>query len=102
MISIVIPTYNEEKALPKTIQALFSQPGEFETILVDGGSTDRTRAIAEELALSPQQSALGTVRYLTAPKGRASQMNVGAKLCRGNGCSFSMRTRFCRTERSSD
>ncbi len=88
MVSIIIPTYNEEKALPKTLQALFSQPGEFETILVDGGSTDRTRAIAEELALSPQQSALGPIRLITAPKGRASQMNVGAKLAQGEWLLF--------------
>jgi rSAM/selenodomain-associated transferase 2 len=81
MISVIIPTYNEEKALPNTLQALFAQPGSFETLLVDGGSTDRTRAIAKE-------SALSTVRCLTAPKGRASQMNAGAKQASGEWLLF--------------
>ena len=88
MVSIIIPTYNEEKTLPKTLQALFAQPGEFETLLVDGGSTDQTCAIAKESALNPQSSALSTVRCLTAPKGRASQMNAGAKQASGEWLLF--------------
>ena len=71
MISIIIPTYNEEKALPKTLQALLSQPGEFETILVDGGSTDRTRAVVADHISLTQHSVLSTVQLITAPKGRA-------------------------------
>ena len=50
MISVVIPAYNEEKVLPDTLHALFTQPGEFETIVVDGGSTDRTVEIAYAFA----------------------------------------------------
>jgi len=79
MISVIIPTYNEEKVLPGTLPALFAQTGKFETIVVDGGSTDRTCAFVSELAISPQSSVFGAVRLLTAPKGRASQMNAGAK-----------------------
>jgi rSAM/selenodomain-associated transferase 2 len=81
MISVVMPTYNEEKALTHTLAALFTQPGEYEVILVDGESTDRTCAIVAELALS-------TVRLLTASKGRASQMNAGAKQARGEWLLF--------------
>ncbi|MDH5336708.1 MAG: TIGR04283 family arsenosugar biosynthesis glycosyltransferase [Nitrospira sp.] len=88
MISVIMPTYNEEKVLPGTLQALFAQPGKFEAIVVDGGSTDRTCAIVEEFARSPQPSALGAVRLLTAPKGRASQMNAGAKQARGEWLLF--------------
>ena len=83
MISVVIPAYNEEKVLPATLQALFAQSGAYEVIVVDGGSSDRTCAIVEGLAISPQSSALSTVRLLTAPKGRASQMNVGATQANG-------------------
>lgn len=83
MISIIIPTYNEEKALPKTLQALLSQPGEFETILVDGGSTDRTRAVVADHISLTQHSVLSTVQLITVPKGRASQMNAGAKEAKG-------------------
>jgi rSAM/selenodomain-associated transferase 2 len=88
MISVIMPTYNEEKVLPGTLQALFAQPGEFETILVDGGSTDRTCAFVSGLAINPQSSVLGTVCLLTAPKGRASQMNAGAKCAQGEWLLF--------------
>jgi rSAM/selenodomain-associated transferase 2 len=88
MISVIIPTYNEEKVLPGTLQALFSQPGKFETIVVDGGSTDRTCKVVAGLALSPQHAALSTVRLLSAPKGRASQMNAGAKQANGEWLLF--------------
>ena len=69
MISVIIPVLNEEKALPATLNALRQQPGAFETIAVDGGSTDRTREI---LARYPW------VKVTSARKGRASQMNSGA------------------------
>jgi rSAM/selenodomain-associated transferase 2 len=88
MISVIMPAYNEEKVLPGTLQALFAQPGEFETILVDGGSTDRTCAVVSGLAINPQSSVLSTVRLLTAPKGRASQMNAGAKQAQGEWLLF--------------
>ncbi|WP_413934032.1 TIGR04283 family arsenosugar biosynthesis glycosyltransferase [Nitrospira sp. BLG_1] len=88
MISVIIPTYNEEKALPKTLQALFSQPGEFETILVDGGSTDRTRAVVADHISLTQHSVLSTIQLITAPKGRASQMNAGAKEAKGEWLLF--------------
>ena len=52
MISVIMPTYNEEKVLPGTLHALFAQPGTFETIVVDGGSTDRTCAIAESFGFA--------------------------------------------------
>lgn len=79
MISVVIPTYNEEKALPATIEALLAQPGDYEVIVADGGSTDRTRAVVEINA---------QLRLVTAPKGRASQMNAGAKAANGGWLLF--------------
>ena len=88
MVSVVIPTYNEEKALPETLQVLFRQPGDYEVIVVDGGSTDRTSAIVSEFALSSQSSALSTVRLLSSPKGRAIQMNAGAKVANGEWLLF--------------
>ena len=146
MISVIIPAYNEETALPGALPALFAQPGEFETILVDGGSTDRTRAIAESFGFADRMSNDGesflgtrdliqefrvsscTVRddsnlnteletrnmkqhihrftfhasrlFLSAPKGRASQMNAGSK--EASGCFFSMPIRSCRTGPFSD
>jgi len=51
-ISVVIPTYNEEKNIRRTLFKLNHQtiPREdYEVIIVDGESTDRTREIAEEM-----------------------------------------------------
>lgn len=88
MISVIIPTYNEERALPHTLRELFRQSGDYEVIVVDGSSTDRTSEIVTELILSSQHSALSTIRFLSAPKGRASQMNAGAKVARGEWLLF--------------
>ena len=38
-ISVVIPALDEARALPHTLRALLAEPGEFETIVVDGGRT---------------------------------------------------------------
>lgn len=90
MISVIIPAYNEEKVLPHTLQALFAQPGSFETIIVDGGSTDRTLAILDDLEFrSSLPLTLHTSRLvLSAPKGRAAQMNAGAKQAIGEWLLF--------------
>lgn len=55
MISIVIPAYNEERRLGKTLAAIadYLRGVDFpcEVIVVDDGSSDRTTAIATEMAL---------------------------------------------------
>jgi glycosyltransferase involved in cell wall biosynthesis len=51
MTSVVIPVLNGRKALPKTLDALCRQPGEFETIVVDGGSSDRTLEVMSDYRL---------------------------------------------------
>jgi rSAM/selenodomain-associated transferase 2 len=79
MISIIIPTYNEEMALPETLRHLLQQPGDYEVIVVDGGSTDQTCKII---------NAAPRVRLITASKGRASQMNAGARHATGEWLLF--------------
>ncbi|MEO8340118.1 MAG: TIGR04283 family arsenosugar biosynthesis glycosyltransferase [Nitrospirota bacterium] len=82
MISVVIPAYNEEQALPNTLRALFTQQGDFEIIVVDGGSTDGTLNVLREFGFIPDASyrTFHVSRFTVhAPKGRASQMNAGAK-----------------------
>lgn len=48
MLSIVIPTYNEEEYLPRLLASIRSQRFEgYEIIVADAKSTDRTRQVAE-------------------------------------------------------
>ena len=79
MISIIIPVLNEERALPATLQHVFSQTGKFEVIVVDGGSTDSTLDIVRQDS---------RIQLLSAATGRASQMNAGAQHASGEWLVF--------------
>ncbi|MFU8803602.1 MAG: TIGR04283 family arsenosugar biosynthesis glycosyltransferase [Bradymonadaceae bacterium] len=69
-LTVVIPTLDEEKTLPFLLAGLHAQQGvELEVIVVDGGSRDRTREIAEKAG----------AEVLAGERGRASQMNHGAR-----------------------
>lgn len=68
MIWVIIPAFNEEQALPNTLDSLLQQSGDFRVVVVDGGSIDQT------VALIPRASGIAS---LSAPKGRALQMNTG-------------------------
>jgi len=49
-VLVIIPAYNEEEALPKTIADLQGLPEGFEVLVVNDGSRDRTGAVAADLA----------------------------------------------------
>ena len=50
-VSIGVPVYNGEPFLPETLDSLLEQTeGDFEILLCDNGSTDRTEAIGREYA----------------------------------------------------
>ncbi|MGZ9217220.1 MAG: TIGR04283 family arsenosugar biosynthesis glycosyltransferase [Candidatus Binatia bacterium] len=71
-ISVIVPVLNEEKSIAATLQALAHlQP--HETIVVDGGSHDRTAEIAAECG----------VKVILSERGRARQMNRGARQASG-------------------
>lgn len=71
-ISVIVPVLNEEKSIAATLQALAHlQP--HETIVVDGGSQDRTAEIAAECG----------VKVIPSERGRARQMNRGARQASG-------------------
>ena len=81
MISVVIPTLNAEPTLALTLAALVPAVVESvvqEAIVVDGGSTDGTRAIAE---------AAGT-HLIEAGRGRGAQLEAGASAARGDWLLF--------------
>ncbi|MEZ4700881.1 MAG: TIGR04283 family arsenosugar biosynthesis glycosyltransferase [Rhodothermales bacterium] len=76
-VSIVIPALNEASRIETTLQTLRRQEGRFELIVVDGGSQDDTAACAERHA-----------RVVTSDRGRARQMNAGARVARGDALLF--------------
>ena len=66
-ITIVLPIYNESKAIGSMLNQLDTLPGDWEIIFSDGGCTDDT---TEKIP--------ARYRVLKSPKGRANQMNHGA------------------------
>lgn len=74
-ISIVMPVLNEGEGLRGAINALRRpRANGHELIVVDGGSSDGTAAIAESLA----------DRLIVSRRGRALQMNAGARYASGD------------------
>jgi len=75
MISIIIPAYNEEHFIVKTLRHLNTLKEEqaFEIIVSDGGSIDNTVEVARPYAT-----------IINAPKGKAKQMNYAAKHAKGD------------------
>lgn len=67
MISVIIPTLNEEKALPVTLHHILVQPGDYEVIGVDGTLIAAVR--------SPMENHSSPV----APKSRAAQDEQGSQ-----------------------
>src|SRR5687768_10651166 len=70
MISVIIPTLNEAVNLPRCAAALRAHSGACELIVVDGGSSDCTCEVANNLGAQVIKSA--------GPQ-RAAQMNLGAR-----------------------
>ena len=74
VLSIIVPVLNEARTITNVLTALkpFRQRG-VEVIVVDGGSDDDTAQLAQPLA----------DRVMRGPRGRAAQMNEGAKVASG-------------------
>lgn len=79
-VSVIIPTYNEEKVLPDCIESLgFQTMIDFEIIVVDDGSTDKTGKLLRNLQLT-----ISGFQYLEQDhKGAGAARNLGAKNAKG-------------------
>ena len=78
MISVIIAAHNEEESIRKTVSYVFANACYKrllkEVIVVDGGSTDRT---------IEEASRTGATIVSAPRRGRAAQLNYGAKQASG-------------------
>jgi rSAM/selenodomain-associated transferase 2 len=72
-VSVIVPALNEARLIGAFLQRVRSFSSDLEIIVVDGGSSDETISIAQSVA----------DETIVAPRGRASQMNAGAAIGRG-------------------
>ena len=85
LVSIIVPLYNSEKSIKKTVDSLLKQTyPNLEFILVDDGSTDKSGAIIDEL----QKKDTRIVTVHQANQGQSSARNAGIRMARGEFLSF--------------
>ncbi len=72
-ISVIIPAFNEENSIKRTIEAVQNLDKNLEIIVVDGESTDATVEIAKDCG----------VLVLQVAKGRGNQLHQGAIAANG-------------------
>lgn len=73
MISVIIPTYNEDSVLEGLLRELRAQLGDGEIIVADGASADSTAVLAQPYA-----------RVVVCEARRGRQLNRAAALARGD------------------
>jgi rSAM/selenodomain-associated transferase 2 len=91
-ISIIIPILNEAKTIGILLQHLFknsSVQNISEIIIVDGGSTDGSQDVVNHFVTSSDSETSSklprySIKYMASAKGRAKQMNDGAKKASGD------------------
>ncbi len=80
-VSIGMPVYNAEKYLAETVESLLSQSFEdFELIISDNASTDRTEQICKEYAAKDRR-----IRYIRQPVNLGPQANFTYLLNQASG-----------------
>lgn len=85
MISIVIPLYNKELSIKRTLDSVLRQEEvDFEVVIVDDGSTDTSYAIAEEYAHKDTRIRL----YQQENGGPSKARNTGARNAKGDWILF--------------
>jgi len=73
LVSVVVPTFDEERELPAVLDHLAALRGRWEVVIADGGSGDRTTAIARERG----------IRVIAEGDGRPAQLNAAARATGG-------------------
>jgi len=84
MVSIVIPTYNEESSILAVLEQLKRVRGRFEVLVADGSSADRT----PELVLDAAAAYPHPLRLVQSTRNRAIQSNSAAQQACGDSFLF--------------
>jgi len=80
-ISIVVPAYNEGKLLRSTVKSLLEMDyPRYEIILVDDGSTDDTREVAQELVGMYRNGQVEVRLVEKSNGGKATALNAGVQV----------------------
>lgn len=84
-ISVIIPAYNRARTLRRALDSVLAQKGvNFEILLIDDGSTDETRLLAEEFAKKTHR-----FRYFFQPnQGPSAARNLGIRESEGDYLAF--------------
>lgn len=89
LVSVVIPAYNAEQTLTRSIQSVLDQKKDaslkLEILVVDDGSTDTTGAVADELA-GHTPSCIHVIHQKNA--GPAAARNTGIRAAKGEYVAF--------------
>lgn len=85
LASVIIPAYNAERFIERTLRSALRQTwNNLEILVVDDGSTDNTRSVVESVALTDQR-----IRIFSVPNGGvASARNIGLAHARGEFVAF--------------
>jgi rSAM/selenodomain-associated transferase 2 len=80
VISVIIPTYNEQESIGRVLECLRAAPENFEVLVADGASGDLTRVRVEAL----MEDFPHPLRVLSTGHPRARQLNRAARAARGD------------------
>ena len=85
LISVIVPVYNTEKYLDECVQSILNQSfTDFELLLIDDGSTDRSGAICDQYAAKDERVRV----FHTENGGVSSARNVGLDEAKGEWIAF--------------
>ncbi len=80
LISIIIPVLNRQDEIAECIRSVYAQSYEnWEILVIDNGSTDRTIEICQGLATKEPR-----IRLINAPRGVSSARNAGIDAAKGD------------------
>lgn len=81
LVTVIVPAYNEENTISKTLNSLLNQnyPKEkLEIIVVDNNSTDNTFKVAKKYEKQ------GVIIIKEKKPGKGAALNAGLKICKGD------------------